>query len=75
MKVIARNIQRLRRTGVVENCKDSFNRVPHIGPYPAEVALLVEPFQSPMFEAPNHLSILYIVYCRLSILTVRLMLL
>ena len=54
VKAIPWNIQSLRRGSGVENRKNSFNRVHQIRPYPAPVAALIEPFQTPVFEAPNH---------------------
>jgi hypothetical protein len=54
VKAIPWNIQSLRRSGGVKNRKDSLSRVHHVRPYTAPVAALIEPFQTPVLEAPNH---------------------
>jgi hypothetical protein len=54
MQAIAGNIQSLRRGGGVENREDSFNGLQQVRPYPAPVAAFIEPFEAPVFEAPNH---------------------
>src|ERR1019366_10814834 len=54
VKAIPWNIQSLRHGGGVEDRKDSLNRLQQVRAYPAPVAALVEPFQTPVFETPNH---------------------
>jgi len=54
MQTITRKVKRLRRVGLIEAGKNVLNRVQYIGPYPAPVVAFVEPFQDPVFEAPNH---------------------
>jgi hypothetical protein len=54
MQAIAGNIQRLRRSGSIENRGDSFHRVPQVRAYPTAVAAFIEPFEATMSEAPDH---------------------
>jgi hypothetical protein len=54
VKAIPWNIQSLRHGGGVENRKDSLNCLQHVRAYPAPVAVLIEPFQAPVLEAPDH---------------------
>jgi len=54
VKAIPWNVESLWHGGGVENRKDPFDRIQQIRAYPAPVAALVEPFQAPVLEAPNH---------------------
>jgi hypothetical protein len=49
-------IQALRASGGIKDCKDSFHRFQEVGSYPAPVAAFIETFQAAMLEAPNHQS-------------------
>ena len=51
---IARNVQSLRRAGIVENRQHARYRFQQVGTYPAPVAAFIEPFENAMFEAPDH---------------------
>jgi hypothetical protein len=54
VKTVTGKIKRLRRGGRIKDGQNLLNRVHQVGSYPAPVAALIEPFQTPVFEAPNH---------------------
>jgi len=56
MEPIPGNIQGLRRSGGIENRKDSLNCLDQVRPYPARVAALVKAFQAPVLETSDHRS-------------------
>jgi hypothetical protein len=53
MQTIPGKVERLRRFGFIEACKNIFNRVQQVVAYPAPVTAFVEPLQAPMFETPG----------------------
>jgi len=54
MQPVAGEVERLRRRGMIEAAKNVFDRFQQIGPYAAPAIAFMEPFQAPVFEAPNH---------------------
>ena len=53
VEAVPREIERLRRSGRIENRKNSFDSVQQIGAYAASVATLVQALQASVLEAPN----------------------
>ena len=56
VQAIARQIERLRRCGRIQNRKDSLHRFQKVGAYPASVASFIETLETSMLEASNHKS-------------------
>ena len=54
MEAITRKVKCVRGVGLIKAGKNVLNRIQQIGPDPAPVAAFKEPFQPPVFEAPNH---------------------
>ena len=52
--MVSGKIQSLWCTSGVENRQNSFNCGQQVGTDPATIALLIEPLQAAMLEAPNH---------------------
>jgi hypothetical protein len=57
MKVVARLIEVLRIGGDIEERKDIFDRLELVLPDPAPIVPFKKPFQTPMFELPDHFLI------------------
>ena len=54
VEAVSGKIKGLRYSCPIEAGQNVLDDIAQIGPYPTAVALLVEPFQSSMLEAPNH---------------------
>src|ERR1035437_6274089 len=66
VQTITGKIKRLWRSGLIQDGQNLLNRVHQIRPYPAPVAALIEPFQAPVLEAPNHQNTPKTVCCQVS---------
>lgn len=53
VQAIPRKVHSLRRLCPIEPCKNVLHVLDQVVPYAAAITLLVEPFESSMFEAPD----------------------
>ena len=51
---IARQVEGLRSCSAIKAAKNVFDRIQQVMPDAAPVITLIEPFQAPVLEAPDH---------------------
>ena len=56
VQTITGKIHSLRCGRFIEAGKNILNHLQQVGPYSTPVTAFIEPFQAPVFEAPNHQS-------------------
>ncbi len=54
MQTITWEIKRLRMSRPIETGKNILNSTYLIRPYPPLIAILIQPFQTPMLKTPDH---------------------